>query len=115
MTDLLTACPWFFLIPLLAGFAFNSASAFTAAYSRRWGAPAGRLITAVLRNVLGIPVWVAGLVVAARTPAPALLPAGPPDGVRGLSPDRPGLRRGHLVTGDPAVEGRRAVRRRRAG
>ena len=75
MTDLLTACPWLFLVPLLAGLAFNSASAFTAAYSRRWGAAAGRAVTVVLRNLLGIPLWVAGLVLAARTPAPALLPA----------------------------------------
>jgi protein-S-isoprenylcysteine O-methyltransferase Ste14 len=61
-----------FLVPLVAGFGFNAASAFTAAYSERWGERRGRLITAVLRNVLGIPVWVIGLVLAVRTPSPAL-------------------------------------------
>jgi len=77
MTDL-TSIPWLFLIPLLAGFAFNAASAFTAAHARRWGPSAGRAATFVLRNILGIPLWVAGLALAARTPAPPLLPAGSP-------------------------------------
>ena len=78
MNDLLTSHPWLFLAPLLTGFAFNSASAFTAAWSRRWGKRGGQAITAVLRNALGIPLWVAGIVLAARTPAPPLLPEGAP-------------------------------------
>jgi protein-S-isoprenylcysteine O-methyltransferase Ste14 len=59
-----------FLIPLLAGFVFNAASAFTAAFCGRWGARRGQLVTAVLRSVLGIPVWVIGLGLAVRTPSP---------------------------------------------
>ena len=50
-----------FLIPLLLGFALNSASAFTAAYSRRWGEWRGQLASVLLRDVLGIPMWVVGL------------------------------------------------------
>jgi protein-S-isoprenylcysteine O-methyltransferase Ste14 len=63
---------YLFLIPLLLGFACNLASAFTAAYSRRWGARGGRWVTGILRNVLGIPVWAIGFGMAARAPAPAL-------------------------------------------
>jgi protein-S-isoprenylcysteine O-methyltransferase Ste14 len=64
-----------FLIPLLLGFAFNCASAFTAAYSRRWGPRAGQWVTFVLRNVLGIPLWVVGLGLAVRAPSPMLFAA----------------------------------------
>lgn len=63
-----------FLILLIAGFACNAASAFTAAFCRRWGEGRGRLLTGVLRNVLGIPVWFVGLVLAVRTPSPVLFP-----------------------------------------
>jgi protein-S-isoprenylcysteine O-methyltransferase Ste14 len=62
-----------YLALLVVGFACNLASASTTAFSRRWGARRGSLITAVLRNVLGIPVWAAGFVLAARAPAPLLL------------------------------------------
>ena len=61
-----------FLIPLLIGFILNGASAFTAAFSRRWGRGRGELATFVLRNILGIPVWVIGLGMAVRTPSPPL-------------------------------------------
>lgn len=64
-----------FLIPLLLGFACDSASAFTAAFSRRWGAEHGQWVTFVLRNVLGIPLWVIGLGVAVRSPSRALFAA----------------------------------------
>ena len=60
------------LIPLLLGFAFNSASAFTAAFSRRWGGRRGQWVTFVLRNLLGIPLWVIGLGLAVRSPSPML-------------------------------------------
>jgi protein-S-isoprenylcysteine O-methyltransferase Ste14 len=60
------------LVTLLLGFTFNSASAFTAAFSRRWGARRGQWATFVLRNVLGIPLWVIGLGLAVRSPSPAL-------------------------------------------
>src|SRR3972149_12110352 len=64
-----------FLIPLLLGCIFDSASAFTAAYSRRWGAQRGQWVTFVLRNVLGIPLWVIGIGVAVRSPSPVLFAA----------------------------------------
>ena len=66
-----------FLLPLLLGFAFFSASAFTAAFSRRWGESHGQLASLVLRDVLGMPLWVAGLVLAALTPSAWLFPPGP--------------------------------------
>ena len=58
-----------FLIPLLAGFTINAASAFTTCYSRRLGERGGRLVSIILRDVLGIPVWVIGYVMAARAPS----------------------------------------------
>jgi protein-S-isoprenylcysteine O-methyltransferase Ste14 len=58
-----------FLIPLLIGFTFNSASAFTTFYSRHLGERTGRLVCTILRNVLGIPVWVIGYVMAVRAPS----------------------------------------------
>ena len=57
------------LVPLLLGFGFNSASAFTAAFSRRWGKRRGELASFVLRNVLGIPLWVVGLGLAVHSPS----------------------------------------------
>jgi protein-S-isoprenylcysteine O-methyltransferase Ste14 len=60
---------YYFLIPLYLGFAFNLASVFTAAYSLRWGKRAGTLITFALRNILGIPVWATGFVMAVNEPA----------------------------------------------
>ena len=66
-----------FLIPLLLGFIFDSASAFTAAFSRRWGAQRGQWATLVLRNVLGVPLWVIGLGLAVRSPSPVLFAAPP--------------------------------------
>ncbi len=61
-----------YLAPLLLGFAIDAASAFTAAYSRRWGEKRGRVVTFVLRNILGIPVWVAGILLAVHATSPAL-------------------------------------------
>ena len=65
------------LILLLVGFACDAASAFTAAFSRRWGDRRGQWVTFVLRNVLGIPLWVVGLGFAVRSPSPALFAAPP--------------------------------------
>ena len=65
-----------FLIPLLIGFALAGASAFTAAYSRRWGERGGRLATSLLRNMLGIPLYFYGLVLAWKTAAPLLFAPG---------------------------------------
>lgn len=58
-----------FFIPFLLGFALAGASAFTAAYSRLWGERAGQLISSLLRNVLGIPLWFFGFVLAWLAPA----------------------------------------------
>ena len=60
-----------FLIPLLLGFALGGASAFTAAFSRLWGERGGRMATMVLRNLLAIPLWLFGFVLAWRTAAPS--------------------------------------------
>jgi protein-S-isoprenylcysteine O-methyltransferase Ste14 len=54
-----------FLIPLFLGFLFNSASAFTAFYSRHLGARGGKLASIILRDVVGIPVWAIGYAMAA--------------------------------------------------
>jgi protein-S-isoprenylcysteine O-methyltransferase Ste14 len=62
-----------FLIPLLVGFALAGASAFTAAYSQRWGERGGQLATSILRNFLGIPLWLFGFILAWLAPAPLLL------------------------------------------
>ena len=51
-----------FLIPLIFGFVFAGASAFTAVYSRRFGERGGTIVTAILRNLLGIPLLVIGYV-----------------------------------------------------
>ncbi len=55
---------YLFLVPLLAGFISNLASAFTTKYSEKWGPKTGTFITILLRDVLGIPVWAAGYVMA---------------------------------------------------
>jgi protein-S-isoprenylcysteine O-methyltransferase Ste14 len=59
-----------FFIPLVLGFASNLASAFTTAYSRRLGERGGSIVTVLLRDVFGIPVWAFGFVLASRTSAP---------------------------------------------
>ena len=65
-----------FVIPLLLGFALVGASAFTAAYSRWWGERRGELVTSILRNYLGIPLGVLGLILAWLQPAALLFSAG---------------------------------------
>jgi protein-S-isoprenylcysteine O-methyltransferase Ste14 len=67
---------YFFLIPLIFGFACNLASAFTTAFSRRWGERFGSIATVILRDVLGIPVWAIGYALAVRTPSPVLFGLG---------------------------------------
>lgn len=66
-----------FLIPLTAGLAFVGASAFTAGYSRWLGERGGQLITAVLRNILGIPLGLMGGFWAWAIPAPWAFPPHP--------------------------------------
>ena len=60
---------YLFLIPLIIGFVCNTASAFTTAFSKRWGQSRGSLITFILRNILGIPVWALGYLLAVKTSA----------------------------------------------
>jgi protein-S-isoprenylcysteine O-methyltransferase Ste14 len=60
---------YLFLIPLLAGFVSNLASAFTTTYSDKWGIKTGTFVTIILRDVLGIPVWAFGFVMAIREPS----------------------------------------------
>jgi protein-S-isoprenylcysteine O-methyltransferase Ste14 len=61
-----------FLVPLLLGFTFNAASAFTSYYSRLLGDRGGRIACVVLRDVLGIPVWTIGYIMAVRAPSTLL-------------------------------------------
>jgi protein-S-isoprenylcysteine O-methyltransferase Ste14 len=63
---------YFFFVPLIVGFSCNLASAFTAAFSRRWGERRGTLISALLRDILGIPCWVFGFVLAIRLSSPTI-------------------------------------------
>lgn len=54
---------------LIIGFTLAGASAFTALYSRWWGEKGGRMATVILRNLLGIPLWFAGFVLAWLNPS----------------------------------------------
>lgn len=65
-----------FLAPLLAGFALAGTSAFTAGLSRRLGERGGQMATGVLRNLLGIPLYFLGLVLAWQAPALSLFGTG---------------------------------------
>jgi protein-S-isoprenylcysteine O-methyltransferase Ste14 len=65
-----------FLIPLLLGFVFNSASAFTTFFSHRFGERGGRVVCIILRDVLGIPLWAIGYVMAARAPSTSVFNPG---------------------------------------
>lgn len=60
---------YLFLVPLLIGYLFVGASSFTAVYCRRFGERRGRIATAVLRNVLGIPLLFVGYIWAWITPS----------------------------------------------
>lgn len=67
---------YWFLLPLVLGFAIGGLSAFTAAFSRRFGERGGQLATVILRNVVAIPLWVAGYILAWRVPVPvSVVPA----------------------------------------
>ena len=58
---------------IIIGFALVGASAFTSAYSKWWGEKGGQWATIILRNLLGIPLWVTGFVFAWIEPSPFLL------------------------------------------
>jgi protein-S-isoprenylcysteine O-methyltransferase Ste14 len=55
---------YIFLIPLILGFVFNIASSFTNYFTRVLGNRWGVLVTIVMRNFLGIPLWAIGLILA---------------------------------------------------
>jgi protein-S-isoprenylcysteine O-methyltransferase Ste14 len=57
---------FFFLIPLLAGFISHIASSFTAGFSEKYGSGKGTFITIVLRDILGIPLWATGFLLAIK-------------------------------------------------
>jgi protein-S-isoprenylcysteine O-methyltransferase Ste14 len=59
-----------FLVPILIGFVANLASAFTSVYSAKWGERRGTLLTVLLRDIFGIPVWGLGFAAAAATKSP---------------------------------------------
>lgn len=61
-----------FLLPLLLGFFFALTSVFTSVWSRWLGERGGRIATNLLRNLLGIPLYMVGLVLAWRTNASPL-------------------------------------------
>jgi len=75
---------YLFLIPLITGFVFNAASAQTTSFSRRWGEKRGSLITFILRNILGIPFWAIGFILAVRRPASLLFRRSLPTDVLGV-------------------------------
>ncbi len=68
---------YLFLVPLLLGFASDCASAFTTAYSHRWGERGGQATAFILRSIFGIPLWFIGLVLALRSPSTARIAQGP--------------------------------------
>ena len=57
---------YWFVIPLILGFTSNVGSAFTSVYSEKWGKARGTLLTFILRNITGIPVWATGFMLAIR-------------------------------------------------
>jgi protein-S-isoprenylcysteine O-methyltransferase Ste14 len=61
-----------FLVPITIGFICNLASAFTSVFSAKWGERIGTLVTVLLRDVFGIPVWGLGFAAAALTASPLL-------------------------------------------
>lgn len=61
---------------IITGFTLVGASAFTAAFSRWWGEKGGQIATMVLRNLLGIPLWFTGFVLAWLAPSPFLFNPG---------------------------------------
>ena len=57
---------YWFLIPLISGFTSNVASTFTAFFSEKWGKAMGTMLTIILRDITGIPVWAIGFLMAIR-------------------------------------------------
>ena len=57
---------YWFIIPLVFGFTSNVASTFTTLFSEKWGKVSGSLVTIILRDIIGIPVWAIGFLLAIR-------------------------------------------------
>jgi protein-S-isoprenylcysteine O-methyltransferase Ste14 len=55
---------YWFIIPLIIGFTSNVASTFTMLYCEKLGKARGTLLTFILRNITGIPVWATGFLLA---------------------------------------------------
>ncbi|MDR7451321.1 MAG: methyltransferase [Armatimonadota bacterium] len=66
-----------FFVPLVLGFTVSGVSAFTAAFSRRFGEHGGQMATMILRNLVGIPLWAAGYILAWQASTPWLFASGP--------------------------------------
>jgi protein-S-isoprenylcysteine O-methyltransferase Ste14 len=66
---------YYFLIPLILGFISNLASASTTTYSEKWGKQTGTFITIILRDILGIPVWAIGFLLAIKESSGVLYPS----------------------------------------
>jgi protein-S-isoprenylcysteine O-methyltransferase Ste14 len=60
---------YWFVIILILGFTSNVASTFTTLYSEKWGKARGTLLTIILRDITGIPVWAIGFIMAIRESA----------------------------------------------
>jgi hypothetical protein len=61
---------------IVTGFALVGASAFKSVFSRRWDGKGGQRVTIILRNILGIPLWVGGFVLSWLEPSAFLLDPG---------------------------------------
>lgn len=71
-----TAGMWAVIFFIITGFTLVGASAFTAAFSRWWGEKGGQMVTMILRNLVGIPLWFTGFVLAWLAPSPFLFNPG---------------------------------------
>jgi protein-S-isoprenylcysteine O-methyltransferase Ste14 len=58
---------YLFLFFLLPGFLSNLASTFTAFYNEKFGRKSATVITIVLRDIFGIPLWVTGFAMAIKS------------------------------------------------
>jgi protein-S-isoprenylcysteine O-methyltransferase Ste14 len=65
-----------FTVLVLIGFVCHMASAFTSVYSTKWGERKGTLVTILLRDIFGIPVWGSGFALAAIVKSPLLYSPG---------------------------------------
>jgi protein-S-isoprenylcysteine O-methyltransferase Ste14 len=64
-------------LALFLGFALNAASTWTTSFATRFGSRRGQVLTILLRDVLGIPLWVVGLAGVISAPSPDVVPSTP--------------------------------------